>query len=168
MGMANLAGKQVLDTYLSWKGRIGRGEFWAFGVALMIAWWVVILLGGLFGEIGGAIVWLVAWLAMTVGYAGLMVKRGHDRGRPAVWSVIVHAVRAVLQLVGLATNNDGGVLMLQGLVILYVLVDYAILPGQPKANRYGLAPGTGSTKPQLNLGAEPPAEPTLPSEPPKA
>lgn len=166
--MVKLAQKEILDAYLSWKGRIGRGEFWAFGVALSIAWWVVTLLGGLFGEIGGGIVALAAWLAMTVGYAGLMVKRGHDRGRPAAWSVIVHAIRSLLLLVSVATNNDGGVVMLQGLLILYVLVDYAILPGQPKANRYGMAPGSGSSKPQLNLGAEEPAEPTLSSEPPKA
>lgn len=166
--MSNLAGKQILETYLSWKGRIGRGEFWAFGVALNITWFAVSLLARLFGEIAGGLIVVAAFAIMIVGTAGLMVKRGHDRGRPAAFSIVVLAIRVVLQIAAMLSNNDSGVLLLQVLVIGYVIVDYGVLPGQPKANRYGLVPGTGSARPQLNLGAEEPVEPALPSEPPKA
>lgn len=166
--MAKLSHKFVLETYLSWKGRIGRGEFWAFGVALSIAWFIVIVVGGLIPQpiIGGVVV-LAGSALMLVGYAGLMVKRGHDRGRPAAFSIIILTLRVLLQFVSMATDKDPGVLALQAVLVIYVLVDYAFWPGQKKANRYGPPPGGVSAQP-LVLGAEAPAEPALPSETPKA
>lgn len=166
--MAKLSPKHVLEVYVSWKGRIGRGEFWAYGVALNIIWFLVaMLLSILPSPVAefGSLAWYLALIAL---YAGLMVKRGHDRGRPAIFSVAVLAVRVGLSIAALATGNS--VFSLIGLgLILYVLVDYAILPGEKRENRYGPVPdGAGVNKNPLVLGAEPPAEPTLSSEPPKA
>ena len=54
-------------------------------------------------------------------------------------------------------------------LILYVLVDYAIMPGQKSTNRYGPRASSGAlNRNPLVLGAEPEGGPALSSETPKA
>ena len=166
--MAKFSPKYALEVYLSWKGRIGRAEFWAYGVALNIVWFLVAMVLSLQPSPIAEFASLAWYLVLIALYAGLMVKRGHDRGRPAIFSVAVLAVRVCLSVAAMMTANS--VFSLIGLgLILYVLVDYAFLPGEKRENRYGPVPdGAGVNKNPLVLGAETPVEPALPSEPPKA
>lgn len=167
--MTRLTLSGVLDVYLSWKGRIGRAEFWAFGVALNMIWF--------FGTLGFA--WtpmpirmglILIWYGLFLfGSAGLLVKRGHDRGRPAAFSLAILIVRSCAWFFAIDPNGPRWPSLIVVALILYVLVDYAILPGQKRENRYGPSPsGYGAHKNPLVLGAEGSSEPALPSEPPKA
>src|SRR5210317_22398 len=94
--MARLTPKHVLEVYLSWKGRIGRGEFWAYGVALNIVWMLVAALLTMAPSPAAEFASLAWYVVLLVFYSGLMVKRGHDRGRPALLSVAVIAIRACI------------------------------------------------------------------------
>lgn len=166
--MAKVSPKYVLEAYLSWKGRIGRGEFWAYGVALNIVWMLVATMLALQASLIGELASLVWYFVLLAFYSGLLVKRGHDRGRPAAFSFGLLVARMTLFLIGGVTGNPAFSLI-GAAIVLYVVVDYAFMPGQKHENRYGPAPdGQGLTKNPLVLGAEPPAGPTLSSEPPKA
>lgn len=167
--MARLTPKHVLEVYLSWKGRIGRGEFWAYGVALNIVWMLVAALLTMAPSPGAEFASLAWYVVLLVFYSGLMVKRGHDRGRPALFSVAVIAIRACIFF---AVGMGGGSAWLSVVgvaLILYVLVDYAIMPGQKSTNRYGPPAYSGAlNRNPLVLGAEPEGGPALSSETPKA
>lgn len=166
--MAKLSPKHALEVYLSWQGRIGRGEFWAYGVTLNIIWLVVAGLLTLPPSPVAEYASLCWYAILIVMYAGLLVKRGHDRGRPAIFSLAVVAARVGLFFAAALTANT--ILSLIGLaLIIYVLVDYAALPGQKGTNRYGSPPsGGGANKNPLVLGGEAASEPALSSEAPKA
>lgn len=159
----------VLDVYFSWKGRIGRAEFWAFGVALNMIWF--------FGTLGLAwapnpirMILILVWYALFLfGSAGLLVKRGHDRGRPAAFSLAILVVRSIMWFLAIQPREPSWLWLIVAALLLYVLIDYAILPGQKRENRYGPSPsGYGAHKNPLVLGAESPTEPALSTEPPKA
>jgi len=113
---------------------------------------------------------ILIWYALFLfGSAGLLVKRGHDRGRPAAFSLAILIVRSVTWFLAIQPAEPSWLWLIVAALLLYVLVDYAILPGQKRENRYGPSPsGYGAHKNPLVLGAESQPEPTLPSEPPKA
>lgn len=164
--MTRLTLSGVLDVYFSWKGRIGRAEFWAFGVALNMIWFIgTIGLAGTPGPVGMVLV--LAWYALFLfGSAGLMVKRGHDRGRPAAFLLAILGLRSVAWFFAIDPDGPRWPSVIVVALLLYVLVDYAILPGQKRENRYGPSPsGYGAHKNPLVLGGE---EAALPTEPPKA
>lgn len=164
--MAKLSSKYVARIYLSWKGRIGRGEFWGYGVALNVVWLIGLLLLGAIPSLVGALTILVWTLGLFAGYSGLLVQRGHDRGRPAIFSLALLGVRLVTWVASLVLPDALWAKVAWGLVVLYILVDYSILPGQPGENRYGPAPGgaNGVNRNPLVLGGGADGEPA-PSSP---
>lgn len=165
--MAKLSPKHVLEIYLSGKGRMGRGEFWAYGVALTVALALVIVASHFAPSPIGEILTLVVVLAMLWGYGVLLIKRGHDRGRPAWFSILVLLARVIVEFVGGALDNPPALLLAQVALAIYVFIDYAVMPGKGGANRYG-PPIGGVNKNPLVLGGNAPTEPALSSEAPKA
>lgn len=167
--MAKFKISDVVDVYFNLKGRIGRGDFWAYGVPLTLFLYLAMAVLGRAPSPWGELASLAVYAVFLWAYMGLMVKRGHDRNRPAVFSILVLAVRVALAL---AVGLLGPAPLIVGLlvvVILYVLIDYALLPGQHGANRYGPSPsGLGGTTP-LVLGGDDAADGSaLPASSPKA
>jgi uncharacterized membrane protein YhaH (DUF805 family) len=167
--MAKFKISDVIDVYFNLKGRIGRGEFWAYGVPLSLGLYVGMALLALAPSPWGELVSLVVYAVFLWAYMGLLVKRGHDRNRPAALSILVLAARVVLAFTGGFLGSTPVILGLQGALIIYVLVDYAILPGKPGANRYGPSPSGLGNKTPLVLGGDRPGDsPVLPASSPEA
>jgi len=169
MRMAKFKIKDVLSPYFSFKGRIGRGEFWAYGVALGVFVFLGALLARLLPPLGGELTVLTLSVLMAIAYGGLLVKRGHDRGRPAVFSIIVWVARLGASLAADLMGNTPVIMAVQFALILYVFIDYAVMPGKPGPNRFGPSPSGVGNKTPLVLGGETPAERSaLPASPPNA
>ena len=154
--MTKLTHRVFLDVYFDLNGRIGRGDFFAYGAALNITLFAAILGLAMIPSPWAVILTLLVSLVAFWGYTGLMVKRGHDRGRPAVLSIGLVAVRLVVFVMTSVQGYTPTLVVVQAGLIIYVLIDYVLLPGMKGANRYGPSPGGANfNKTPLNLGAEP-------------
>ena len=161
--MTKLTSRVFLDVYFDLNGRIGRGDFWAYGVALNITLFAATLGLAMIPSPWAVILTLLVSLVAIWGYTGLMLKRGHDRGRPALLSIGLVAARVVVFLMTSVQGYTPALIVVQGALIIYVLIDYALLPGMKGDNRYGPSPGGANfNKTPLNLDAGPgPDEPAL-------
>ena len=167
--MAKFKIRDVVDVYFKLKGRIGRGDFWAYGVPLTLFLYAATAVSGLAPSPWGMLASLAVYAVVVWAYMGLMVKRGHDRNRPAVFSILVLGARVALALTIAFLGNIPLVMGLLAAVVIYVLIDYALLPGQPGANRYGPSPsGLGGTTPPVLGGDEAADSSALPASAPKA
>jgi uncharacterized membrane protein YhaH (DUF805 family) len=167
--MAKFKFSDVRDVYFNLNGRLGRGDFWAYGVPLSLVGFLVIAGLGLSQSLWAGLASLAVYAVFLWAYAGLLVKRGHDRNRPAVLSILVLAARVILALIGGFLGSSPLILGLQAALIIYVFIDYAAMPGAPGPNRYGPWPGGPGIGKPLVLGAEEATEATaLPASPPKA
>jgi uncharacterized membrane protein YhaH (DUF805 family) len=167
--MAKFKISDVVDVYFNLKGRIGRGEFWAYGVPLSLVFYLAVAVSTLAPSPWGELACLVVYAVFLWAYMGLLVKRGHDRDRPAVLSILVLAARVVLALTGAFVGGSPLIIGLQAALILYVLVDYALLPGKLGPNRYGPSPsGLGNKTPLVLGGDEASDGAALPASSPKA
>lgn len=120
------------DLFLTSSGRIGRIAFVFSACGLMALWAALDLLAPLLvRDVAG---WAVAALLLYLG-ACVLSQRLHDRGRSGWWSgpiLLAFAMtwphpQAPLDWVALA-------------LLLGVVVDLALLPGQKAFNRYGAPP----------------------------
>lgn len=91
------------------------------------------------------------WIIFTILTAGVTVRRGHDRGRPTLWTILATWSLAAIFV---AQSGEGPGLfegpfpMALALVWwLYIIIDYGALPGAKDWNAYGDPPGTVSREP---------------------
>lgn len=121
----------LADLFLNSTGRIGRLRFIAGAAVLVLIWATIDLALQTPG-------WLRAVIAAALLYGGFCVlsQRLHDRGRSGWWSGPILLAFALawpqpLTPLGWAAT----------IVLVLVVFDLAILPGQAAFNRYGAAPG---------------------------
>jgi uncharacterized membrane protein YhaH (DUF805 family) len=157
----------LLNLFFSLQGRIGRGRFWLglVGLSIISTALAAYLLSEVFGQSYDALQpaalakpaqQLMALVSVILLYPLLAVvaKRLHDRGRSA-WGglpvVLAGLLPAATVLSGLA-GRVGDVLAgrgspleivgvaLYGLLLLVVVIDLGLLPGQAGVNRFGPDP----------------------------
>ena len=138
--------------YLTSDGRIGRQDFW-MGVLgfVVVDIVIIILISLLFGMVSsaGRIVLFIVQLALAYPAYNLMAKRFQDRGKPAMYAMIIIGVNLVVQLLGLlgltgdpmAPNFLATIFGLISLGLgIWVLVELGILRGTVGPNQYGPDP----------------------------
>ncbi|PIJ49930.1 hypothetical protein BL250_11380 [Erwinia sp. OLTSP20] len=125
---------------LSWRGRLGRRDFWLW----LVVWALLMMLlfnlagnGRIERRTAALLVLLLLWPM-----AAVMVKRLHDRNKGGQWALLFIVVWVLL-------NADLSLLPLQWqvflgffiptLIILTMLVELGALPGTSGANRFGKA-----------------------------
>lgn len=137
--------------YTSLEGRLNRQPYWIANLLLVAVSLVLqFLLGSLLGP---TVSILISFVFLYPAYA-LLVKRGYDRGRPAIiaqaflgFVVVVNLV----QLFGLGgpALQPNALMMLLSIALLigaiYVLVDYGCLRGTVGPNAYGPDPLGGQS-----------------------
>ena len=139
-------GKIFLEGLFTLDGRIGRAGFWIGTAALLIAavLFSVALTSGLRDLTDNAWpMWvlpvvfqlLIAWPTFA-----LTVKRGHDRNRPAVFTLLLNIAGQFIPLALFYSGQREGAFWVWAVIGFYVLVDYGLLPGTPGPNRYGNPP----------------------------
>lgn len=121
------------------------------GRARRRAWWLMETVSVTLGW-AAAVVVLIATnddlLAERVGLVTTVtlalpasVRRGHDRNRPAAWTVAVYSAfwsAVVYAYSGL--EGQGFAIFVAGVAGLYQIVDYGFNPGVPEVNRHGPPP----------------------------
>lgn len=139
----------LVSLYISLDGRIRRSEYWLGGLALNVLQamlkFVVMALVGYTSTTAKVASFVIGCVFLWPSIA-LMVKRGHDRGRPA-W--ISFALLASFLAAGLFAEP---VKILYGdvavaifvvpvfLVGLFFVIEYAFMDGDPGRNMFGLSP----------------------------
>lgn len=135
----------------SFRGRMGRGEFWALLIGIGVLSWALLMVGSMIvlALVGGAATGLgtlhvaaqaLLQLAALWPQLAVITKRGHDRGYPAAMSIGLAGV-ATGAFILAAFNPLFSVL--GWLIWVYVLIDYGFFPGTPGRNKYD---GDGSTR----------------------
>ncbi|WP_417522497.1 DUF805 domain-containing protein [Marinovum sp.] len=149
-----------MDLFTSFDGRISRKGFWLGFLGML-----VISIGAglaLMSVFPGGIALLLGQLVLSAGlvyiWSAVIVKRLHDRGKPALpWAVIFVTPGAVMQLVsffkiGYAPVELAGTqVMVPGIgttvvmwmamaVALWMIVELGFLKGDPGDNDYGPDP----------------------------
>jgi uncharacterized membrane protein YhaH (DUF805 family) len=114
----------IKSLLFSFKGRIGRGPYWAVMVALIVIEIIIMTVssalsngngGGFLGLIFGLVTFVVALACIWVVLA-VQVKRWHDRNKSGWWA-----------LIGLVPFIGG----------IWVLVECGCLPAVNEGNRFG-------------------------------
>jgi uncharacterized membrane protein YhaH (DUF805 family) len=88
--------------------------------------------------VGSTLHWITGWLVYpALFYAGACVlsKRLHDRGRSGWWAALVLA-----SVVAVWPHPETFLDFLFFTVLVWALVELALMPGEQGANRYGLNP----------------------------
>lgn len=161
--------KDVVEGLFSFKGRMPRGEAWLLlicmsfvtGGLLMAVSMITLLfvpgdnpaLASLHGGLKALLQLAMLWPSLAI-----LVKRGHDRNRPAVLTIGLWLLPLAIAVA--ARLADTPLLGLGVLAIwLYMFIDYGLIPGTRGANRYGLSTtgGVGPAYPKVDFG---PAEPS--------
>ncbi len=158
-----MAQRSLTQTFVqglfSLDGRMTRGEFWSVSIALGV---VVGIVGfGLNGlQAGRPNPWplweipvILQLIAAWPGFA-LTVKRGHDRGRSAWWTLTFNIFYHVIPLGLLITHRREGAVWVTIVLGLYFLMDYGLFDGTQGPNQYGPSPkGLGTEHAQANFSA---------------
>ena len=122
------------DLFLTSSGRVGRIAF-IVGAAVVLAIWAAFdLLAPLI--VRDLVGWIVA-AALLYSAACLLSQRLHDRGRSGWWSGLILLAFAMAWPKPAAPLDWVALALLVG-----VVVDLALLPGQKAFNRYGAPPQT--------------------------
>jgi len=141
--MAKKRTHPVIEGLFSFEGRMRRSEYWLVSIALGVVKTPLVLLAKAAApEAALAVRLLLELLFLWPGLA-LVVKRGHDRNRSAVFSIGLQVVLFVVAFVfGVAPNSGLKYAALAVLVVLalYTFIDYACLDGTQGPNRYGRSP----------------------------
>lgn len=88
--------------------------------------------------VGSTLHWITGWVVYpALFYAGACVlsKRLHDRGRSGWWAALVLA-----SVVAVWPHPESFLDFLFFAVLVWALVELALMPGEQGANRYGLNP----------------------------
>ena len=134
---------QIGWTELFWSasGRTARGPFLLAAAALL---GLMILYEA---AVGATLHWLTGWVvypAFLYSGACVLSKRLHDRGRSGWWAALVlFSVAAVWP----TPHGAGSVFF--GLVLIWAVVELAVMRGEDGANRFGPSPlvGVGAHEP---------------------
>lgn len=121
------------DLYLHSSGRIGRAAFVGGVLPLIAVWAAFDLLAP--GFVQRWIGWLVGAALFYLG-ACVLSQRLHDRGRSGWWSGLILIAFAICWPQG-SSWPEAPLDWLWAALLLAVVVDLAILPGQTTFNRYG-------------------------------
>ena len=139
-------GSVFINGLFSLDGRIGRGAFWMCSIALVIAavLFSVALTSGLRDITNNAWpIWvlpvvfqlLIAWPIFAI-----TVKRGHDRGRSAFWTLGVNIAGQIVPWALWANERYEGAFWVWAVIGVYALFEYGLLAGEAGENRYGPLP----------------------------
>ena len=140
--MAKKRTHPVIEGLFSLDGRMRRSEYWLISICLTVIKLPLGFLANLAGpELADIIRGLVNLLFLWPSVA-LMVKRGHDRNRPALFTVGVLVVLVGLTIGAGFTQGLGSVAVGLALIgtCIYAFVDYGCLDGTQGPNRYGRSP----------------------------
>ena len=120
------------DLFLTSSGRIGRVAFVVGAVGVLALWAAFDLLAPL--KAHDLVGWLVA-AALLYSGACLLSQRLHDRGRSGWWSGLILLAFAMAW-----PRPQAPLDWVAAAVMILVVVDLALLPGQKAFNRYGAPP----------------------------
>jgi uncharacterized membrane protein YhaH (DUF805 family) len=151
-----------IPSLFSFKGRLRRSHYWLTGFGLGIVKAVVtVVMAAFSGQIetkDGGWVGVVVELLFLWPTLALLVKRGHDRDRPA-WFSLGLLVIAIAATMGVAVGEGmhAQMLMIVCAVIIFgsfgfLLVDYGFIDGTQGPNRFGPSP-KGIGAPSLDVAA---------------
>lgn len=141
--MAKKRTHPLIEGLFSFEGRMRRSEYWMISIGLGVVkvplGFLLTLLGAEVATVGRALLELLfLWPSVA-----LMVKRGHDRNRPALYTAGVLVAVVVVSFLGsflsVAGVNYGGALLM-GAIFIYIFIDYGCLDGTQGPNRYGRSP----------------------------
>lgn len=124
------------DLFLTSSGRIARLGFIVGAVVVMALWAMFDLLAPL--KVRDLVGWIVA-AALLYSAACLLSQRLHDRGRSGWWSGLILLTFAMAWPRPAAPADWVALALLLG-----VVVDLGLLPGQKAFNRYGAPTKTQS------------------------
>lgn len=141
--MAKKRTHPLIEGLFSFEGRMRRSEYWLISICLGVVkvplGFLFLLLGETLAPVARALLELLfLWPSLA-----LMVKRGHDRNRPAMFSIgVFFAVFAASFAFGFfpAGPVSYGAVMVVLALALYVLIDYGFVDGTQGPNRYGRSP----------------------------
>ena len=149
-----------MDLFTSFDGRISRRGFW-LGLLGVVAVSIVVGLG-LISAFPGGVILSLAQIILSAGivyiWSAVLVKRLHDRGKPALpWVVIFLAPGVLTQLMSIlkigysAVELAGTQVMIPGLgativmwvsmaIALWMIIELGFLKGVSGPNTYGPDP----------------------------
>ena len=117
------------ELFLSPHGRTARAPFWIAAAALF-------LLSAIYEAVAGPTLRLLTfWFvypALLASGACVLSKRLHDRGRSGWWAALV-----LLAFVMIWPNPRAATAVVALPVMIWAVVELAILPGEQGANRFG-------------------------------
>lgn len=123
------------DLFLSAQGRLARTPF-LIGAGILIMF--MVLYEGAGAGFGLVAHWATGWLVYPAAiYAGACVlsKRLHDRGKSGWWAALI------LLSLGVAWPHPTGFFdFVLVLVLVWAVVELAVLPSEQGANRFGPNP----------------------------
>jgi len=123
--------------FLSPHGRLARAPFW-LGAAILIV--VLVLYESVMTR---ALHWVTGWVfypVMAFCGACLLSKRLHDRGRSGWWAALI-----LFSMMAVWPHTPGFFDLIFGLVLIWAIVELAVLTGEQGANRFGASPLKAAT-----------------------
>ncbi|WP_426032495.1 DUF805 domain-containing protein [Caulobacter sp. DWP3-1-3b2] len=133
----------LIEGLFSLDGRMRRSEYWLVSIGLTVVKVPLTLLGHFLGPDGAAIVRVLLELLFLWPALALMVKRGHDRNRPAIFVIGLQAVLFVVAIVFYAVPDGGlkyAATAVLAVIALYAFIEFGCLDGTQGPNRYGRSP----------------------------
>jgi len=121
--------------FFSAQGRVAR-------TPSVIAALTLVVIAALYEDlVGSTLHWITGWFVYpALFYMGVCVlsKRLHDRGRSGWWAALILA-----SIIAIWPHPAGFLDFVFFLVVLWALVDLAVMPGEQGSNRYGVNPLAG-------------------------
>lgn len=119
----------LVQLFFASTGRMGRGVF-LFAIAAVFAVFAVYE-AAVVGVAHAATGWLVH-LVLLAAAASVLSKRLHDRGRSGWWSAPILFAFAVVW-----PEPEGAIDWAFSAVLVWGVVELALMPGRPEPNRFG-------------------------------
>lgn len=99
--------KTVLANYAKFDGRSGRAEFWWWMLAYVVGYIFIAAVGRVLGM--GGFLGFLFWAALIVPSVAVAIRRFHDIGKPAIWTILlfIPLVNLIVALLLLTKPSDG-------------------------------------------------------------
>ena len=134
--------------YFSFQGRANRQRFWLTAIAIVVIYFVTVLVLAVLSRIPvigilAAVLLIGVILGMLVAALANSARRLHDRAKSAWWLLLFQGVPAVLGVVGALASMGGagaagGAVSVLGFPItIWALVELGCLRGTDGPNRFG-------------------------------
>jgi len=140
----------LIDGLFGFDGRFRRSEYWIASIGLAVVRLVVLVIGAAVLGVGFTAAGNNAPLRIGLDLlflwpsAAILIKRGHDRNRSAMYSGGLLAVTYALTWSAIALKSQYAVLGVIGLLLIaigvYMFIDYGLIDGTKGPNRYGASP----------------------------